>query len=207
MKFEHIDYPIIVNKDSKGLDSAMIRLDAEGQWFPCVSRRGFMIAGPLFLTAGSLATADTQIQTTASHPVKLWIDGDIAARTSGNGFEFSQQSLDALPQIEFATSTIWTDDVVVFSGPTLKAVLESADPGSGDVIATAINQYRVTIPRSYIEDDAPIVATRINGKPFSVREKGPLWIVFPYDRAPEFQTELIYAMTVWQLERLTVAET
>lgn len=166
-----------------------------------------MMAGSLFLTAGSLASADTPEQTIFSHSVKLWIDGDIAVRASGDDFEFSLQSLEALPQTEFATSTIWTDDVRDFSGPTLKAVLEHVGSGAGDVIATAINQYRVTIPRAYIDDYAPIVATRINGRSFSVREKGPLWIVFPYDQGPQFQTEIVYAMSVWQLERLTVAET
>ncbi len=38
----------------------------------------------------------------------------------------------------------------------------------------------------------------------SVREKGPLWIVYPYSSSPEFQNEVIYSRSIWQLNRITV---
>jgi len=37
-----------------------------------------------------------------------------------------------------------------------------------------------------------------------VREKGPLWIVFPYDESSEFRTDYVYSQSVWQLSRLDV---
>ena len=62
----------------------------------------------------------------------------------------------------------------------------------------------MTLPISLISADAPIIATRINGKPFTIKEKGPLWVVFPYDRGPEFRTETNYAVSVWQLTEISV---
>ena len=49
----------------------------------------------------------------------------------------------------------------------------------------------------------PIIATRFDGNPFSVRENGPLWLIFPYDRDEEFRRDRIYAVSVWQLVQIT----
>jgi len=125
---------------------------------------------------------------------------------SGTVTTFEEADLLALPQISFKTSTIWTDGIREFSGPSLMSVLEQAGVGSGEITLTAINDYSVIIRRDAINDEAPIVALRKNGAPFGVRDKGPLWIVYPYDSTPEFQSEAIYAYSVWQLNRIKVAE-
>jgi hypothetical protein len=38
----------------------------------------------------------------------------------------------------------------------------------------------------------------------SLREKGPLWIIYPFDSSPEYQTELTYSRSIWQLNRIEV---
>ena len=40
----------------------------------------------------------------------------------------------------------------------------------------------------------------------SVREKGPLWVIYPFDSDPEYQTEVIYSRSIWQLDRIVVEE-
>ena len=50
-----------------------------------------------------------------------------------------------------------------------------------------------------------LLAFERNGKPMSVREKGPLWIVYPYDSDAKFQSEVYYSRSIWQLDRLAVA--
>lgn len=117
---------------------------------------------------------------------------------------FDIARLDQLPQVVFRTSTIWTSDVVEFSGPPLYAVLESLDATSEIITAFAMNDYSMTISGDSISENYPIVATRMNGERFSVRDRGPLWIVFPYDSDPEYQDERIYAQSVWQLVKLTI---
>ena len=49
-----------------------------------------------------------------------------------------------------------------------------------------------------------MIAYERNGAVMSVRDKGPLWIVYPYDSNPDYQTEEIYARSIWQLEKITV---
>ena len=172
-----------------------------------LTRRNFALSVPFFLTGATTALPQELSVRLPDGDVILRIDGDISVRNDERQLSLDQTMLDELPQAEFATSTIWTEGIDVFSGPTLKVLVDFAGGGSGDVIASALNDYKMTIPRSFIEDVAPIVATRINGRTFSVREKGPLWIIFPYDKSEQYRSELTYALSVWQLGRLTVDRT
>jgi len=114
--------------------------------------------------------------------------------------------LDAMPQVSFETSTIWTDGVVMFSGVPLKAILGDLDGNSGVIEMVALNDYKVEMPLDRLEDGAPILATRMNGETMSVRDKGPYWVVFPYDSDTKYQTETTYAWSIWQLNRLKVVD-
>ncbi|MEO9576687.1 MAG: molybdopterin-dependent oxidoreductase [Tateyamaria sp.] len=114
--------------------------------------------------------------------------------------------LDAMPQVTFETSTIWTDGTVMFSGVPLKALLGELSGQSGVVEMVALNDYKVDMPLNRVEDGAPILATRMNGETMSVRDKGPYWVVFPYDSDTKYQTETTYAWSIWQLNRLKVVD-
>lgn len=127
------------------------------------------------------------------------------SRTNAEGVaRFDAAMLEALPQQTYRTATIWTEGVVEFSGPALRSVLEAVGADAGQVSAAAVNDYAVTLPASVIEDTVPIIATRMNNEPFSRRERGPLWIVFPYDADPKYNLDAIYAMSIWQLVRINV---
>lgn len=115
-------------------------------------------------------------------------------------------ALDEMPQVEFTTSTIWTDGPVTFSGVPLKAVLGDMATDGGTLEMVALNDYKVTMPLDQLEDGVPIIATRMNGETMSVREKGPYWVVFPYDSDAKYQTETVYAWSIWQLNRLKIVE-
>ena len=119
---------------------------------------------------------------------------------------FTDQDLLAMPQIEFRTSTIWTPEPVTFSGPSLASVLAAAGAVDGALSMVAVNDYKVEMPADRIEDNAPIIANRIDGKPFSIRNKGPLWLIFPFDADPRFQTEEIYSFSIWQLTQVRVVQ-
>lgn len=118
----------------------------------------------------------------------------------------SLEDLDKLDQTEFSTTTIWTDSVDIFSGVSLKTLLAHLSATGETLELTALNDYAVTMPMAEIEGDAPIIATRMNGETMSVREKGPYWIIYPYDRDPSYRTESIYSRSIWQLNRLKVMD-
>lgn len=123
---------------------------------------------------------------------------------TGESTEYSDSDLIEMSQTSFKTTTIWTDGVKTFSGPTLKAVLEATGVAPSRLRVYAINDYNVEFPAADIREGTPILANRIDGAPFSVREKGPLWIVFPYDQDVAFQSEDIYSLSVWQVNRIDI---
>lgn len=133
----------------------------------------------------------------------LLLDGDL---NGGAPVSLGDDSLLALPQTHFDTSTQWTKGVHRFSGPLLGDLLEGYSAGPGDLRLAAINSYSVTVNRNLITEDAPIIANRMDGEPFSRRNKGPLWVIFPYDRSAKYQGELVYAASVWQLSQITVLD-
>lgn len=114
--------------------------------------------------------------------------------------------LEGMESVEFETTTIWTEGVQTFTGVPLSRFLEEFGISGGALKATAINDYAVTIPLADAVEGGPIIAYHRNGTPMSVRDKGPLWIVYPYDSSPAYKTEVIYSRSIWQLDRIEVIE-
>ena len=129
----------------------------------------------------------------------LKIDGDIL---DSRGVWLDDRDLLEFEQTSFETSTLWTEGVRRFSGPPLQLLLEELGAGPGDVRLTAVNNYSVAVKRSLLTAKAPIVANRIDDKPFNRREKGPLWVMVPFDQSVDFQNEVIYQACVWQLSQI-----
>ena len=71
---------------------------------------------------------------------------------------------------------------------------------------TALNHYQITMPFADVKDDGPLLAYLMDGKPMSVHEKGPVWLVFPSDANADYRTEQTYARSIWQLDRIEFAE-
>jgi hypothetical protein len=116
--------------------------------------------------------------------------------------ELTLEALQDMPQTSFTTTTIWTEGEVTFSGVSLHDLFTAYDITEGDVSAIAINDYKVTIPASDATENGPIVAYTMNGAEMHRRDKGPLWVVYPYDSTASYQTETIYSRSIWQLNRL-----
>lgn len=117
---------------------------------------------------------------------------------------FTRADIEALPVTRFSTSTLWTEGVVDFAGVSLADFLDAVGVEDGSLSAVAINDYAVDIPVSDAAPGGPIIAYRMNGATMSARQKGPLWIVYPYDRDVAFQSETIYSRSIWQLARIDV---
>ena len=124
----------------------------------------------------------------------------------GGTSEFDIAALEALGAEEFSTTTIWTEGEQTFTGVSLSTLLSEAGISDGKLKATAINDYAVEIPVSDAVAGGPIIAYSVNGEPMSVRDKGPLWIVFPFGSKLQYQTEVIYSRSIWHLDRLESIE-
>lgn len=125
---------------------------------------------------------------------------------SGGEQQLTLADLDALTQSSFETETIWTTGSISFSGVPLATLLELSGFEGTTVRLTALNDYFADIPTREIADDFPIVATRMDGAEMSVRDKGPFWLVYPYDASADFRTEAAYSRSVWQLSEISVID-
>lgn len=138
--------------------------------------------------------------------VLLTVTGPMADQAEAEAVQFDLEMLQELGTVEFETSTIWTQGVQTFEGVPLSALVENLGMSGTTLRATAINDYAVDIPISDAVEDGPIIAYKLNGEEMSVRDKGPLWIVYPYDSKKEYQSEVVYSRSIWQLDRIEVIE-
>ncbi len=113
-------------------------------------------------------------------------------------------ALDAMPQTSFRTTTPWQETAMEFSGVSLKDYLAAAGATGETIRFTALNDYQVQgLIADLVEADA-LLATRRDGRTMSIGEKGPIFVVFPYDSRPELRQQTYYSRSVWQLDRIEV---
>ena len=124
----------------------------------------------------------------------------------GQSHVLSLSELDDMEQIEFETGSIWTDGKHRYSGISLYNLLEHFGAKGTVLRMIALNDYSIEMPIEDLEENAPIVATRVDGETMSVRDKGPYWVIYPFDASPRYRTESIHARSVWQLQRFEVLE-
>jgi hypothetical protein len=81
----------------------------------------------------------------------------------------------------------------------------SAVGATGDTItAVALNDYTTEIPISDFAQYGVLLAIKRNGEYMPVRDKGPLFIVYPFDSSPELKAQRFYGRSAWQVAKLIV---
>ena len=134
----------------------------------------------------------------------LTVSGKIANTNDGAVARFDRQMLEALGTVTLRTMTPWYDHVVEFEGVSMKALMQHVGAEGTQVTATALNDYRGTIPISDFDSFEVILAMKRDGVDMPIRDKGPLFIVYPYDSDPELANGLYYSRSVWQVKELEV---
>lgn len=140
----------------------------------------------------------------AEGPVLLVVSGNLEVTNSPQGAQFDREMLYGLGLTAVDTTTAWTDGVQAFEGVLLSAVLDRVGAHGTTITATAINDYEARIP---IEDAATyevLLAAKMNGTEMTVRDRGPLWIVYPRDSYPVLMEPLFNDRWVWQLREIRV---
>ena len=136
--------------------------------------------------------------------VILTISGKIAEKNAGDTAVFDLAMLEKLPQQTFTTQTPWDKQAVKFSGPLLRDVLAAVKASGNMIHAMALNDYKTSIPVEDTQRFDMILAHRINDQAISVRTKGPLFIIYPFDANPELQSTRFYERSAWQLKSLKI---
>lgn len=135
-------------------------------------------------------------------PVVLSLSGRLRQPNRGAVAAFDMAMLERLPQASFSTRTPWYAQARRFTGPLLRDLLSAVGSHATLMRAGALNGYRVDIP----VDDAMrydlLVARLLDDKPMSVRDKGPLFIIYPFDQHASLRNALYYSRCAWQLNTI-----
>ncbi|MDF1750737.1 MAG: molybdopterin-dependent oxidoreductase [Alphaproteobacteria bacterium] len=134
----------------------------------------------------------------------LEVTGEIGATTDGTSALFDISQLQALGPKEITTSTPWTNGPIKFVGVPIKSILEAVKASGDTLSVTALNEYTASMPIDVLVDAGAILAYEMNGKRLLIRDKGPLWVIFPFDDDAKYRTDAYWAYAVWQVRLIKV---
>lgn len=140
-----------------------------------------------------------------SGEVLLTVTGSISVTNAEGAALFDLAMLRDLPQISIRTSTPWTAVAQEFRGVPLFDLLARIGAQDGLLTAHAINDFISTLPLDDARNRQALIAYEIDGAEIPIRSKGPLWLIYPFDSESSLRTEVIYARSIWQLDRLELA--
>ena len=134
----------------------------------------------------------------------LTVSGDISETNRDLGAQFDREMLMALGNQELMTDTPWTEGINTFNGPSLKSLLEAVGANGSNLAVTALNDYTANVPSKDAYDHEVMLAMDMNGKRMSVRDKGPVFVLYPFAKDPSLNNEVIHNRSVWQVKSITV---
>ena len=134
----------------------------------------------------------------------LTISGRINAPSGSDSVAFDMAALEGVGIDGFETATPWYNGPIRFDGVRMSRLMQHVGAAGDKVTAVALNDYTTELPISDFEKYGVILATKRDGAYMPVRDKGPLFIVYPYDSAPELKAQKYYSRSAWQVTQLIV---
>ena len=156
------------------------------------------------LLAALFGVAGAQTLAKPAGPVILSIGGQISQRNVGEFAEFDAAMLDALKVNQFSTTTPWHKNSVAFSGPSLQSVLNAVGAKGKVLRMKALNDYEIQVPFDDASEFGPVLARRADGVELTIRTKGPLFMIYPFDSKPKLKNDIYYSRSIWQLTKIVV---
>ena len=118
---------------------------------------------------------------------------------------FTFEDLRALPQTTIVTKNDYINEANSFEGPSLRLLIEHMGIARDATLTMgALNDFLTDIPAADAFDYDTILALLQYGKTMSIRDKGPIWIIYPIDDNPELDNDLVNSKLIWQLRSITV---
>lgn len=160
-------------------------------------------AAVLMLAAAVLPVRAGSLAAPQGTPI-LTVTGRIAETNAGRAAQFDMAMLKALPGRVTETETPWTKGRVRFEGPLGSALLDAIGATGTTLRIVALNDYAVDVPAADFRKWPVILAVSKDGKPMTVREKGPIFVIYPFDLDASLYNEKIFARSAWQVKSIEV---
>jgi len=161
----------------------------------------------VFLLIGLLGFPVISMATDLPNPegaVILTISGNIRNTNANREALFDRQMLEKFPQTKITTYTPWTEGLHVYEGVLLNDLLEQVGASGHKLVGKALNDYHAEIDLEALKDYPIILAIRTDGALMRVRDKGPIWIIYPLSDYSELDITKRYEEMIWQLSSLEV---
>lgn len=138
--------------------------------------------------------------------VILTVRGALGVASHHGTVKFDLPTLEQIGLVRFTTPTTWTDAPVTFEGILMSRLFELLAVASHatEAVMTALDDYQVTIPLSDVRRWPVMLALKRDGAYMSVRDKGPLWVVYPRQAFPELNEPRHDPKWIWQLKEIIV---
>jgi hypothetical protein len=167
------------------------------------TRRSFLAAALTIPAAFRPQRAAAAIATPTGEVV-LAVSGAIEHAGPGGAAQFDLAMLEALGIDRLRTWTPWTDGERLFEGILASRLMEVVGARGERVLARARNDYAIEIPLDDFRRWPVLIATHMEGERLRLRDKGPLWVVYPWTDHPELNDRLTRQKSIWQLLSLVV---
>ncbi|MGL4828175.1 MAG: oxidoreductase [Vibrio sp.] len=136
---------------------------------------------------------------------KLFAEEAILTLTyQGQQIAATYQELLARSDLTITTATPWTEGSNEFKGVSAQAILAWVGIKQADLKVSALNKYWAVIPYSDIKKYNPVFAIQKNGKPMPIRDRGPIWSIYPLSSSDELNNDVLHSRMVWQIKKIEV---
>jgi hypothetical protein len=110
------------------------------------------------------------------------------------------KQLGDMPQETIVTGNDFVDGERIFRGPLMRDVMRRFSPSLPKTVTmTAANDFQSDAPvDDFIKYDV-ILALSVDGVALSMRDKGPIWMIYPSSDFPELRDPVYNSRLIWQL--------
>jgi hypothetical protein len=120
---------------------------------------------------------------------------------AGGTWTFDRAMIEALGWQTITTVTPFTEGPQEFAGIPLSALVDATGAEGTTIEAVAINDYTAQIPTAHIAEHGVFLALDHNGEAMRVRDRGPVWIIYPSETV-DAPAQRFDSQMVWQLREL-----
>lgn len=162
-----------------------------------------IVVGLLILSSASPTRALMPLPP-PSGSVILEVTGKLGSTNADGVARFDREMLEGLGLGTLRTSTAWTAGTAEFQGVLVRDLLAAVGAEGELVLATALNDYQITVSMNELRSFPIMLALKMDGKYLTIRDKGPIWIVYPRDQYAHFQNSETDKRWIWQLAKLEI---
>ncbi|MCM2561744.1 oxidoreductase [Lutimaribacter sp. EGI FJ00014] len=128
----------------------------------------------------------------------------VTGKVTDGEINLTLEQVEAMGSTSIVTTTPWHDGLTTFEGVPMARFLDAVGAQGTTAYVHALNDFSIDIPLSDLTRFDAIMAFKTDGEYMGIAEKGPLFIVFPYDDVREVRNELFYARSVWQIHTIEI---